>query len=259
MAESAVSAGCARSSFSAAIARKRAFDPVGVDFDVVVEKQDRLIAQEQIRPQLHEASNGGRFGSRLMNGDVGLRMDARLVIVVEENVIAARLFKVGCVKPLAALDEDKDVALRVSRFAFDAQSPIGIEAVLTRSQFLPIERRPHLALAERAVEDPEGRLLERAGLHAARDVADEFNIDIRPRTPAGLQSALEKVQERMGMALGPIRVLRHVPAMVEFGGRGGGVGLGAGEVELEQASVRVFRDVRVGAEGSWDRRRRSGR
>ncbi len=55
-----------------------------------------------------------------------------LVVVVEENVIAARLFKVGRVEPLAALDEDKDVALRMARLAFDAQSPIGIEAVLAR-------------------------------------------------------------------------------------------------------------------------------
>ena len=37
--------------------------------------------------------------------------------------------------------------------------------------------------------------------------------------------------------------------MVEFGGRGGRVRLGTGEIELEQASVRVLRDVRVGAEG----------
>ena len=231
--------------------------PSSVDFDVVVEKQDRLIAQEQIRPKLHEASNGGRFGSRLENGDVGLRMDVALMIVVEENVIAARLFKVGCVEPFPALDEDKDVALRMGRFAFDAQSAIGIETVLARSQFLPIERRPHLALAERAVEDSEGRLLERARLHASSDVADEFNIDIRSRTPAGAQSALEKVQERMGMAPGPIRILRHVPAMVEFGGRGGRVGFGAGKIGLEQASARVLRDVRVGAEIARDRRRRS--
>ena len=63
-------------------------------------------------------------------------MDARLVIVVEENVVSARLFKVGCVKPLAALDEDKDAAIRMARLAFDAQSAIGIEAILARPQFL---------------------------------------------------------------------------------------------------------------------------
>ena len=50
----------------------------------------------------------------------------------------------------------------------------------------------------------------------------------------------------MGMALGPIRILRHVPGVVEFGGRGGG-GFGVGKVSLEQASARV-RDFRVGAE-----------
>ena len=165
---------------------------------------------------------------------------ASLLIIIEENVIAARLFEIGRVKPFAALDEDEDVALRVRRFALDAQSPIGIEAVLTRPQFLPVEGRPHLAFGERAVEGPEGRLLERAGLHASRNVADEFDIDIRARTPASPQTALEKVQERVRMALSPIRVLRHIPGMVEFGGRGGRVRLGAREVKLEQASVRAF-------------------
>ena len=135
------------------------------------------------------------------------------------------------------------------RFAFDAQSPIGIEAVLTRPQFLPVEGRPHLAFGERAVEGPEGRLLERAGLHASRNVADEFDIDIRARTPASPQTALEKVQERVRMALSPIRVLRHIPGMVEFGGRGGRVRLGAREVKLEQASVRAFPNARIDAEG----------
>ena len=74
---------------------EKSVDPLSADFDVVVEKQDRLVTQEQIRPKLHEASNGGRLGSRLMNGDVGLRMNAPLVVVVEEHIIAARLFKVG--------------------------------------------------------------------------------------------------------------------------------------------------------------------
>ena len=145
---------------------EQSFDAFGANFDVVVEKQDGLVAEEQVRPKLHEASNGGCFGSRLNNRNVGLRMDVALVVVVEENVISARLFKISCVKPSAALDEDKDVARRMARFAFDAQSAIGIEAILARPQFLPIERRPHLALAERAVEDAKGRLLERAGFHA---------------------------------------------------------------------------------------------
>ena len=163
---------------------EKIFDPFSANFDVVVEKQDRLVAEKQIRPKLHEASNGGCFGSRLNYGDVGLRVDVSLLIVVEENVIAARLFEVGCVECFAALDEDKDVAVRMARFAFDAQSTIGIEAVLSRPQFLSVERRPHLALEQRAVEDSEGRLLERAGLNAAGDVADEFDIDIRPRAPS---------------------------------------------------------------------------
>src|SRR5258707_13767178 len=55
----------------------------------------------------------------------------------------------------------------------------------------------------------------------------------------------------MGMALRPIRVLRHVPALVEFGGRGGGVRLGTGKVEFEQAPARVARDVRLGPEVGW--------
>ena len=59
-------------------------------------------------------------------------MDVALVVVVEENVIAARLFKVACVESLAALDEDKDVARRMACFAFYAQPPVGIEAVLAR-------------------------------------------------------------------------------------------------------------------------------
>ena len=227
---------------------EKIFDPISVNLDVVVEKQDRLVTEEQIRPEFHETSNGGRFGSGLMNYDIGFRMDVALVIVVEENVIVARLFKIGCIKSGAALDEDKDVSIRMARFAFNSQPPLGIETVLARPQFLPIERRPHLAVAERAVEDPERRLLERARLHAARDVADEFDIDIRPRTPSRPQSALEKMQEWMGMALGPIRILRHVPGVVEFGGRGGRIWFGAGEIELEQASVRAFCDVRVGLE-----------
>ena len=224
---------------------EKGFDAVGANFDVVVEKQDRLVAQEQIRPKLHEASNGGCFGSRLNNCNVGLRMDVALMVVVEENVMSTRLFKVGCVKPFSALDEDKNVALGMSRFTFDAQLASGIEAILARPQFLAIERRPHLALAERAVEHSEGCFFKRSRFHAACDVADEFNIDIRPRTPAGAQSVLEKVQERMGMALGPIRILRHVPGVVEFGGRGGP---GSGWASMpEQPSARV-RDVRVGAE-----------
>src|ERR1700722_3259304 len=52
----------------------------------------------------------------------------------------------------------------------------------------------------------------------------------------------------MGMALGPIRILRHVPAMVEFGGRGGGARFWMGKVEFEQASVLAPCDVGVGAE-----------
>ena len=35
----------------------------------------------------------------------------------------------------------------MARLALNAQSPIGIEAVLAGPQFLAIERRPHLALA----------------------------------------------------------------------------------------------------------------
>ncbi len=162
--------------------------------------------------------------------------------------MSTRLFKVGCVEPPPALDEDKDVAVAMARLAFDAQSPIGIEAVLARPQFLAIERRPHLAFDKRAVEDAERRLLERARFHAPRDVADEFDIDIRPWTPSRSQSALEKMQERMGMVLRPIRILRHVPAVVEFGGRGGRLRFGAGKIEFEQASARASRDVRVGAE-----------
>ncbi len=258
MAESALSAGCARSSFSARHCAEESVDLSGADFDVVVEKQDRLVTKKQIRPKLHEASNGGCFGSCLNNGDVGLRMDVALVIIVEENVIAARLFKVGCVKPFSALDEDEDVAIRVARLAFDAQPAVGIEAILARPQFLAVERRPHLALAERAIEDPEGRLLERARFYATRDVADEFNIDIRPRTPSRPQSALEKMQEWMGMALRPIRILRHVPAVIEFGGRGGGVRFGTGEIELEQASARVPRDVRA-ARKCWGSKKAFGR
>ena len=174
-------------------------------------------------------------------------MDVALVVVVEENVVVARLFKVGCVEPLTTLDEDKNVAIPVRRFAFDAQLASGIEAILARPQFLAVERRPHLALAERAVEHSEGCFFKRSRFHAASDVADEFNVDIRPWTPAGAQSVLEKVQKRMGMALGPIRILRCVPGMVEFGGRGGWW-FGVGKVGLEQPSGRVLRDVRVGAE-----------
>ena len=151
------------------------------NFNVVVQEQDRLVTEKHIRPKLHQASNGGCFGSRLNNGNIGFRMDVGLLVVVEENVIIARLFKVACVKLWAALDEDKDVAKLLLRFAFDPQSTVGVEAVLTRPQFLPIEGRRHLALGERTVEDPEGRLFERTWLHAARDVADEFEIDIRPR------------------------------------------------------------------------------
>jgi hypothetical protein len=165
---------------------EKSFDAFSANFNVVVEKQDRLVAEEQIRPQLEETTNGGCLGSRLKNGNIGLRMDAPLVIVIEEQVIAAGLFKVAGIKAWAALDEDEDVAIRMTRLAFNAQSAIGVEAILARPQFLAVERRPHLALTERAVEDPEGRLLERAGLHAASDVADEFNIDIRPRTPSRL-------------------------------------------------------------------------
>ncbi len=115
---------------------EKSVDAFGANFDVVVEKQDRLIAQEQIRPQLEETSNGGCFGSRLNNRNVGLRMDVALVVVVEENVISTRLFKVGCVESPPALDEDKDVAIRMARFAFDAQLASGIEAILARPQFL---------------------------------------------------------------------------------------------------------------------------
>ena len=161
--------------------------------------------------------------------------------------MSTRLCKVGRVEPFSALDEDKNVAPRMRRFAFDAQLASGIEAILARPQFLPVERRPHLAFAERAVEHSEGGFFKRSRFHAAGDVADEFNIDIRPRTLAGAQSALEKVQERMGMALGPIRILRHVPAMVEFGGRGGRIGFGVRKIGLEQPSARVLRDVRAGA------------
>src|ERR1700722_6355741 len=56
------------------------------------------------------------------------------------------------------------------------------------------------------------------------------------------------MQERMGVALGPIGVLRHVPAVVEFGGRGGRIWFGAGKIEFEQTLTRVSRGVRVGAE-----------
>jgi hypothetical protein len=80
-------------------------------------------------------------------------MDASLLIIVEENVIVPRLFKVGRIEGLAALDKDKDFALRVRSFAFNAQSTIGVEAVLSRSQFLSVERRTYLALKPRAVED----------------------------------------------------------------------------------------------------------
>src|SRR6185437_7363813 len=85
-------------------------------------------------------------------------------------------------------------------------------------------------------------LLKRAGFLAAGDVAEEFEIDVRPRTPAGPQAMLEKVQKGMGMALRPARILRRVPGMVEFGGRGG-AGLGAGEIQVEQAAARDLRPV----------------
>ncbi len=78
---------------------KKSFDAFNPNFNVVVEKQDRLVTEEQIRPELHEASNGGCLGSSLNSGDIGLRMDVALGVVVEENVIAARLLKIGRVKP----------------------------------------------------------------------------------------------------------------------------------------------------------------
>ena len=224
---------------------KQGLDPLSVDLDVVVEEQDRLVAHEEIGPNLHEAPDSGHLGSRLNRRDFGFRMDAPVVIGVEENVEAARLIEVGRVEALAALDEDEEVALRVGSLAFDTQPPGGVEAILARPQFLPVERRAHLALGQRAIEDPEGRLLERAGFCAASDVAEEFKIDIRPRAPARPQPMLEKVQKGMGVAPGPVRVLGCVPGVVEFAGRGGGVRLGTGEIDLEQASVRVLTDVRA--------------
>ena len=115
---------------------EKSVDAFSANLDVVVEKQDRLVTEEQIRPDLHETSNGGCFRSRLNDGSVGLRMDGALMVVVEENVITARLFKVARVETSAALDEDEDVAPRIDRFAFDPQLPLCVEAVLSRPQFL---------------------------------------------------------------------------------------------------------------------------
>src|SRR5271165_3349713 len=97
------------------------------------------------------------------------------------------------------------------------------------------------------VEYAVGRRLEGAA-PAADDVAHEFKIDIRSRTPPVPQSALEKVQERMGMAVHPIRILRNVPGVVEFAGRRRRVRIGAREIEREQAFARVSCDARTIAE-----------
>src|SRR6202044_1394571 len=102
-------------------------DLLRANFDVVVEKQDRLVAKKQVRSKFHEASNSSCFGSALNSRDIRFRVSLALMIVVEENVVSARLFKIGCVKPFSALDEDEDVAVEVARLAFDAQPASGIE------------------------------------------------------------------------------------------------------------------------------------
>ena len=230
---------------------EKSVDPASANLDVIVEKQDRLVTQEQIRPELHGVvPNGGCLGSSQNNRNVSLQVDAALVVIVEENVIAARLFKVGCVKSWGALDEDKDVAFGLANFAFDAQPPIGVEAVLAGPQLLPIERRPDLAVDERAVEDPERCLLERAGLNAARDVATEFDIDVGPRTPS---SRVIRARESAGSGWGgsgpnPDLCDTYQPWSTRRTGRAV-FGSGRARYRLEQASAHVSRDVRVAAEG----------
>ena len=165
---------------------EESFDSLSVDFDVVVEKQDRLVAQEQIRPQLHEATNGGCFGSGLNNSNVGLRMDVALVVVVEENVISTRLFKVGCVKPLAALDEDKngcapDEPLRV-RYAVGHRhrSDPGALAIPGRLSGGPIS----LSLSVRSKTRKDASSSDRGFTPRVMSRTNSTSISARGRLPA---------------------------------------------------------------------------
>ena len=50
------------------------------------------------------------------------------------------------------------------------------------------------------------------------------------------------------MAAAPVRILRDVPALIEFGRGLSCIRLGAREIEFEQASTRASRDVGVAAE-----------
>ena len=77
------------------------------DFDVVVEEQNPVILQQEVRPELEQPADGGVLAAALIDDRFRLRIGGRFVVIVEENVVGARLGEIGCVEPLPGLNVDK--------------------------------------------------------------------------------------------------------------------------------------------------------
>src|SRR5574337_1861398 len=101
-------------------------EPFGAHLDVVVEEQNRLVAQDEIWPRLPKTANGRRLCPGLENEGVGQRAAFPVVVAVEEHVETARLAKVGRLEVFAALDEDEPLALRRRRLLCDAHLSVGV-------------------------------------------------------------------------------------------------------------------------------------
>ena len=124
--EFAVSAGCARSSFSATKAPNNASIPSGPT-STSSSEQRRVIPHEQVRAFVEQAANSRRLrGPRLNDDRIGARVGLAFLVIVQEDVVAARLPEIACVEPPAALDEHKVASAGGARLPLDSHLRIGV-------------------------------------------------------------------------------------------------------------------------------------
>ncbi len=214
--------------------RKERVDVAICDFDVVIEKENRLVAQEKAGPLVEQAANRSRLGPGLKDDRIGAGIGVCRLVIIEQHVVLARRGEIARVEALAALDENEPLAARVGRLAFDSQMRVRVETVLPGSHFLTVQRRLHRAVARLRVEDPHRRFLERPA-PAADDVAHEGHVDVGPGPPPVPNPDFKKMQERMRMGARPVGILGGVPSLIELRRRGGAVRHGLREIEPEKA------------------------
>ena len=93
------------------------------DFNIVVEEQNSVILQQQVRPIFEQPADGGVFAAALIHDRFRVRIWGRPVVIVQEHVVGARFGQQGRVKPLAGLDINKPAPPGRLPLALDSSVP----------------------------------------------------------------------------------------------------------------------------------------